>query len=224
MRTSFDIVLLLFTTCLVTGFRQFSTFFENAHPITTTLRQAHPTNPEEAHIVTLGRRVSHMVMAQYILIIVWLAFSLYLEVNLSRRGQRDIATKPLRVLQGYTVVSIGLLLYLIISMIYVSVAWTRKVVRALDAGKLDISQEMQQFVRTMDSLLGINYIFSIGIGIFIIFIVVQLWEETTINEFRIRLEGKNTIDVSSLDGKFLQKYHFGSGQLSKKTSLEDLLA
>ena len=213
MRTSFDIVLLLFTTCLVTGFKQFSTFFQNCHAIDQTLHEATHVDPK---VVQWARTVFHLFMAQYSMMIVWLAISLYLEVNLSRRGQRDIQSKPVRLLQAYTAASIGMLLYLILSTVFVYRGWTAKLIRPLQAGTLTYSQETLDFLKKMDSLLEINYVFSVGIDIFIVFIIVQLWEEKTINEFRIRLENPHTLDISSLDGKSFQKYHFGSHHSQEK--------
>ena len=209
MRTSFDIVLLLFTTCLVTGFKQFSTFFQNCHAMDQTLHEA-TTTTVDPKVVQWARTVFHLFMAQYSMMIVWLAISLYLEINLSRRGQRDIQSKPVRLLQAYTAASIGMLLYLILSTVFVYRGWTAKLIHPLQAGTLTYSQETLDFLKTMDSLLEINYVFSVGIDIFIVFIIVQLWQEKTINEFRIRLEDSRTLDISSLDGKSLQKYHFGS--------------
>lgn len=228
MRTSFDIVLLLFTTCLVTGFKQFSTYFENTHVLGTVIRGA----TADPVVVHRARTVFHLMTTQYVLIIVWLAFSLYLEVFLSRRGQKDIIARPVRLLQGYTVVSSAMLLFLIGSTLWMRFEWTGKLIRRMEAGELDYPQETLDFLKKVDPLLDINYIFSIGIDIFIVFIIVQLWEEKTINEFRIRLEGDRTIDVASLDGKSLQKYHFGSNDASKaclsssakKMSLADELA
>lgn len=234
MRTSFDIVLLLFTTCLVTGFKQFSSFFQNSYAIQTTLRQANAENEDERKVIQWAKQVYHLIMAQYVLILVWLAISLYLEINLGRRQQLDMISKPLQFLKVYTAFSVGLLVYVIVSMVYIRVGWTGKLVRPLEAGKLNYSQGLLDFIQTMNSLLNINYVFSIGIGVFIVFIIIQLWKEKTINEYRIRLEGPNIINISSLDGKSLQKYHFGSGTgasqntkclfSSKRMSLSDELA
>jgi hypothetical protein len=211
MRTSFDIVLLLFTTCLVTGFKQFSSFFQNSYTIQTTLQQANAENDKEKKVIQWAKQVFQLMMSQYVLILIWLAISLYLEINLGRRAQLDTMSKPVQFLKVYTAFSIGLLVFLIVSTIYIRVWWTGKLIRPLEAGKLPYSQGLLDFIRTMDSLLDINYVFSIGIDIFIVFIIIQLWKEKTINEYRIKLEGSNTIDITSLDGKSLQKYHFGSG-------------
>jgi len=235
MRTSFDIVLLLFTTCLVTGFKQFSTFFQNSYAIQTTLQQANAENEDERKVIQWAKQVFQLMMAQYVLILIWLAISLYLEISLGRRQQLDTISRPVQFLKVYTAFSVGLLVYVIVSMVYIRVGWTGKLVRPLEAGKLNYSQGLLEFIRTMDSLLDINYVFSIGIDVFIVFIIIQLWQEKTINEYRIRLEGSNTIDITSLDGKSLQKYHFGSGTgasqnntkclfSSKRMSLSDELA
>lgn len=147
MRTSFDIVLLLFTTCLVTGFRQFTTFFENAHSLSNVLRDN--TSSADKAVIQRARTVFHLMMPQYILIIIWLAFSLYLEVFLSRRGQKDIIARPLRLLQGYTALSVGMLLFLIGSTLWVRVEWTGNLIRRMEAGTLDYPQETLDFLKTV---------------------------------------------------------------------------
>jgi hypothetical protein len=237
MKTSFDIVLLLFTTCLVTGFKQFSSFFENNFSIQENLRKARSNEAwqEQQQIVQWVTSVFHMLMAQYILILVWLCWSLYLELNVSARAMKDTRTKPIRILQVYSFLSIGLLLYVAISSLCFRTYWTGKLVRPIQSGqRMDLPPDFRDFVLTMESLFDINYVFTLGIEVFIVFIIIQLWEEKTINEYRIRLEGENTIDIASLDGKSLQKYHFGSAGKSadekclfsskSKMSLSDQLA
>lgn len=221
MRTSFDIVLLLFTTFLVTGFKQFTTFFQNVYALEQLLKNARQNlNPEWASLTKRSQCVYSILMAQYILILIWLFFSLYLEINLSRRAQKDMRTKPVRILQVYSLLSVVLLLYIGISTLYIRFEWTGNVIRKMET----FPQDVQQFLTSMDGLLDINYLFTIGTEVFIVFIIIQLWHEKTINEYRIRLEGDHTIDVSSLDGQSLQKYHFGSGACKIPEPLKCMLA
>jgi hypothetical protein len=54
----------------------------------------------------------------------------------------------------------------------------------------------------------------LGIAVFLIYIVAQVWKENTINEYSVLVADRSVI-VASLDGRSVQKFHLGDSLLKK---------
>jgi len=218
MKTSFDIVLLLFTTCIVTGFKQFSSFFQNTFQINYLFSQAlqnDQLNDYKKDIQYL-KTIFQLIYAEYIFIIFWLIISLYLEIILSARGKKDMQQKPQTLLKLYTCFSIGLLIFEIITSIIIRNTWTIKYVRNVQTtNPNNYPLEFQEFILALDGLMPMNFIFQIGLSIFILFVIFQVWKEKTVNEFNIIRDHSGLI-ITSKDGQTLQKYNFLPSSVIKK--------
>jgi len=208
MKTTFDVLLLLFATFIITVFQQGSVFFQNSRSILRSIHDAlqNPAWKAYSNVLLWARRAYWLIACQYIVVALWLLFSVVVEWDLSRRGRLDITTRPTNLLKAYAVFSLAVLVYIIVSMVVVYQRW-----RNVDCG--NFPPDFKDVVSRLDTLLGTHYIF-LGVAVFLVYIVAQVWKENTINEYSVLLADRSVI-VASLDGRSVQKFHLGDSLLKK---------
>ena len=212
MKTTFDVLLLLFATFIITVFQQGSVFFQNSRSILRTVRDALQNPAWEAYsgVFLWARRAYWLIAFQYIVVALWLLFSVVVEWDLSRRGRLDITTRPTNLLKAYAVLSMAVLTYIIVSMVVVYQRW-----KHADHG--NFPPDVAGAVSRLDGLLGTHYIF-LGVAVFLVYLVAQVWKEDTINEYSVLLADRSVV-VASLDGRSVQKFHLGDSLLKKLSTV-----
>jgi hypothetical protein len=137
----------------------------------------------------------------------WLLFSVVVEWDLDRRGRLDMTVPPTYLLVAYAVFSMAVLVYILVSMTLVYQRWKNTIQHGA------FPPEFRDVVARLDTLMGTHYIF-LGVAVFLVYIVVQVSKENTINEYSVLLTGRSVV-VASLDGRSVQKFHLGDSLLKK---------
>jgi hypothetical protein len=101
----------------------------------------------------------------------------------------------------------AVLVYILVSMTLVYQRWKNTIQHGA------FPPEFRDVVTRLDTLLGTHYIF-LGVAVFLVYIVVQVSKENTINEYSVLLTGRSVV-VASLDGRSVQKFHLGDTLLKK---------